>query len=215
MRLAGREGTSGQRRNFDIVDCSRTPRPASRACAKRARSPSRDTQTQRTVLPVRTNVIAVIPKIRSCDERARTCCSMGGGPMIADRSHSTSRVTVRGPAQSRTHGQDPGHGQALLSDPPNGTALHTALHTHDPTRSHSCTCPTGGGAPGAISKVMGRRQLLSSEREGHRQLQHTEASNAPHRRRRARGTSTSQSRRSRHENLASRRTCRHDEFASR
>ena len=36
---------------------------------KRARSRSRDTQTQRTVLPVRTNVIAVIPKIRSCDER--------------------------------------------------------------------------------------------------------------------------------------------------
>ena len=132
--------------DFDIVDCSRTPRPASRACAKRARSPSRDTQTQRTVLPVRTNVIAVIPKIRSCDERARTCCSMGGGPMIADRSHSTSRVTVRGPAQSRTHGQDLGHGQALLSDPPNGTDLHTALHTHDPTRSHSCTCPEWRGS---------------------------------------------------------------------
>ena len=66
--------------------------------------------------------------------------------MIADRSHSTSRVTVRGPAQSRTHGQDLGHGQALLSDPPNGTALHTALHTHDPTRSHSCTCPEWRGS---------------------------------------------------------------------
>ena len=143
------------------------------------------------------------------------CTMLFHGRRTDDRGSQPLHLTVRGPAQSRTHGQDLGHGQALLSDPPNGTALHTALHTHDPTRSHSCTCPTGGGAPGAISKVMGRRQLLSSEREGHRQLQHTEASNAPHRRRRARGTSTSQSRRSRHENLASRRTCRHDEFASR
>ena len=132
--------------------------------------------------------------------------------MIADRSHSTSRFVA-----PRSHARmAKTWATAKPSCPTRPVAPpFTPPFTHTIPLGLTAARAQNGGAPSAISKVMGRRKLLCSEREGHQQLQHTEASNAPQRRRRARGTSTSQSRRSRHENLVSRRTCRHDEFASR
>jgi hypothetical protein len=50
----------------------------------------------------------------------RAPCSMGGGPMIGSQPTppQSSRLRL---AQSCTHGQDPGQGQALLIRPPLGT----------------------------------------------------------------------------------------------